>query len=325
MTDRQPTYPGRVTLTPVDEENYIYDMERADQPAVVGTPLNKANLLSDSTATQLGLSSADPTVNEALAAAMPLNRGIWRTRTVVPGVVQGTAMTYTYSLKFSNTIYYSNSTPTVDEFGVISFSGHESISISSSNIGDYANTLVGKYFWVSAPYPYDYAVGRALYYCTSALYATTPEGSSYPYLNIPCKPVYSNLTRGSWIGEFSDNSAAHTRGVSNGDEYQFTPAELTTGNFLRCERGFYIGKSDTNSASGRTIATISVDFYPLAIYIRYADSTYPDGMWVPRWVTSQNGVSFTWGAISVTLRSNTTGTINLDRANIPYNYLIIGV
>lgn len=40
--DRVPTYPGRVRLTPVPGQTGIYDMERADEPLVVGTPVDKA-------------------------------------------------------------------------------------------------------------------------------------------------------------------------------------------------------------------------------------------------------------------------------------------
>lgn len=40
--DRVPTYPGRVVLTPVSGKNNTYDMTRADEPVVEGTPLNKA-------------------------------------------------------------------------------------------------------------------------------------------------------------------------------------------------------------------------------------------------------------------------------------------
>ena len=49
MTDRQPTYPGRVKLIPVEGQENIYDMERADEPTVEGTPLNKQTLLQDAT------------------------------------------------------------------------------------------------------------------------------------------------------------------------------------------------------------------------------------------------------------------------------------
>lgn len=44
--DRVPTYPGRVTLTPVEGQANTYDMVRADAPRVAGTPLDKATFES---------------------------------------------------------------------------------------------------------------------------------------------------------------------------------------------------------------------------------------------------------------------------------------
>ena len=44
--DRVPTYPGRVTLTPVAGQANTYDMARADAPRVEGTPLDKATFES---------------------------------------------------------------------------------------------------------------------------------------------------------------------------------------------------------------------------------------------------------------------------------------
>lgn len=58
MQDREPTYPGRVTLTPVYGLANTYDMERADRPLQEGTPLNKANLLKDATAALFGKTNA---------------------------------------------------------------------------------------------------------------------------------------------------------------------------------------------------------------------------------------------------------------------------
>ena len=40
--DRVPTHPGRVVLNPVPGQANTYDMVRADEPVVVGTPLDKA-------------------------------------------------------------------------------------------------------------------------------------------------------------------------------------------------------------------------------------------------------------------------------------------
>lgn len=41
VEDRVPTYPGRITLTPVSGQENTYDMVRADLPVVEGTPINK--------------------------------------------------------------------------------------------------------------------------------------------------------------------------------------------------------------------------------------------------------------------------------------------
>lgn len=59
MKDRQSLYPGRVKLTPVDGQDNIYDLERADEPTEPGTALNTSNLLPDYVAEALGLNSAD--------------------------------------------------------------------------------------------------------------------------------------------------------------------------------------------------------------------------------------------------------------------------
>ncbi|NBI10273.1 hypothetical protein D1641_09655 [Colidextribacter sp. OB.20] len=69
MKNRVPTYPGRVTLTPVAGAPNTYDMVRADVPVEEGTPLNKETMLQDSTATLLGLDS-DATPDDALKAVI---------------------------------------------------------------------------------------------------------------------------------------------------------------------------------------------------------------------------------------------------------------
>ena len=44
IVDRVPTHAGRVKLTPVSGQTNIFDMERADNPTVEGTPIDKATL-----------------------------------------------------------------------------------------------------------------------------------------------------------------------------------------------------------------------------------------------------------------------------------------
>lgn len=72
MKDRIPTYPGRVKLVPVAGQANVYDMVRADEPVEAGTPLNKAALLTDQTATKLGLDLETATPDKALSQVLPL-------------------------------------------------------------------------------------------------------------------------------------------------------------------------------------------------------------------------------------------------------------
>lgn len=71
MQDRVSLYPGRVKLEPVAGQANLYDLTRADQPTQEGTPLNKANLLSDATAAAIkavlaSQTEGPATPNEAL-------------------------------------------------------------------------------------------------------------------------------------------------------------------------------------------------------------------------------------------------------------------
>lgn len=68
MQDRVATYPNRWKLTPVAGQTNVYDFERADEPVVAGTPLDKATFLTDTTAAAIAaLTGNTPTLpTEAL-------------------------------------------------------------------------------------------------------------------------------------------------------------------------------------------------------------------------------------------------------------------
>lgn len=53
MKDRVSRYPGRIKLIPVDANNGIYDVVRADEPTQEGTPLNTANLFSSTASKEI--------------------------------------------------------------------------------------------------------------------------------------------------------------------------------------------------------------------------------------------------------------------------------
>ncbi len=74
MKNRVPRYKNRYKMTLPDKTVQYVTLERADEPTEVGTPLNKENLLPDTTATKLGLTSA-ATPNDALLALLAKIQG----------------------------------------------------------------------------------------------------------------------------------------------------------------------------------------------------------------------------------------------------------
>ena len=97
MQDRVSLYPGRVKLEPVAGQANLYDLTRADQPTQEGTPLNKANLLSDATAAAikavLASQTEDPaTPNDALNI---LAQAVEAVATVAAGKCSIETSTYT--------------------------------------------------------------------------------------------------------------------------------------------------------------------------------------------------------------------------------------
>lgn len=80
MQDREPTYPGRVILTPVYGQANTYDMERADRPLQEGTPLNKASLLSD----KYGIPYSAETVDDMWGKVVPVGTILWFAKDAPP-------------------------------------------------------------------------------------------------------------------------------------------------------------------------------------------------------------------------------------------------
>lgn len=94
MQDREPTYPGRVTLTPVYGLANTYDMERADRPLQEGTPLNKASLLQDVVCDILGLDYAATPNDAFMSLALPSGKYAISVTLKSPGgrLMQGVAL-----------------------------------------------------------------------------------------------------------------------------------------------------------------------------------------------------------------------------------------
>ena len=104
MQDRVSLYPGRVKLEPVTGQANLYDLTRADQPTQEGTPLNKANLLSDATAAAIKALLASQTENPATPneALNILAQAVEDVATVAAGKCSMDTSTYTGNGKYGS-------------------------------------------------------------------------------------------------------------------------------------------------------------------------------------------------------------------------------
>lgn len=142
MQDRIPLHPGRVRLTPVEGQDGIYDLERADEPLQIGTPLNKENLLTDTVATFLGLTGAQTPAQalEKLSANLHYEEitetSIW---TVPAGLVGGKIFAMVVGGGGSGCIHVNAS----DGYGAGGGSGHIAYGIINVIPGDFTIAQIG--------------------------------------------------------------------------------------------------------------------------------------------------------------------------------------
>lgn len=117
MKDRVPTRPGRMKITPEDgSPAYYATVEMADEPSEVGTALNKSSLLSDSTASALGL-NGDPTPNSAFSKLKQLIDSVSSTAGSKAKIVVGSYIGTGTSLEANPTRITFPATPAV--WGII--------------------------------------------------------------------------------------------------------------------------------------------------------------------------------------------------------------
>lgn len=145
MQDREPTYPGRVTLTPVYGMANTYDMERADRPLQEGTPLNKANLLSDATAAAIKALLTSQTENPATPndALNILAQAVEDVATVAAGSCSIETSTYT------GTGTYGTANPTTLTFPkkptVVIIFGYQTLLLITDKFSAGKSAVLGYY------------------------------------------------------------------------------------------------------------------------------------------------------------------------------------
>lgn len=278
MQNREPTYPGRVTMTPVAGLANTYDMERADQPLQPGTPLNKATLLKDATAALFGLdSTAVP--DDILAALGRYKQYWWRRRAPkTTGYIEKlTDITSDVRLDVGTWLFYKTMTISQTD-GAMSLS--DPITISPLN----ADTIVAQapVYCTRSGTNVIYLVpdNATAYTSTNSYYDSSKTVVSYDYDdnyyikltgsgNPRAQVVSSQYVVGSpgdwYYLQSSDRSAYPDSGTSGGYEYEYLGIPFDNAvTAPRIETGSYVG---TGTHGTYNKSSLAFDHRPLLVIL----------------------------------------------------------
>lgn len=326
MQDRVSLYPGRVKLEPVAGQANTYDLTRADQPTQEGTPLNKASLLQDTTASAFGLGT-DAVPDDALHLLSRFQKGlgneyIWAKEQWNWEVVKSNSTYSQILVKSGNTnrtyVRYSDDIildsdgnislaepitqiyPTYNSAGSLQLD-NKYVQLSSFSYADAEVQPVrfsdGVTFVSGDTYRLTYRIVDALYRRTLFGYVNSPSPDAYP-------PVVSDGYTYNPLGQLGDK------------------VRIATGSYTGT--GTY-GSSNPNSLTFSfppEFLVISPNREPYRLFLvrgMTKSSTSPTG-------GSDGNVAVAWIGSTVSWYGDSTGEayLQLNRRGTPYFYFAIG-
>lgn len=332
MQDREPTYPGRVTLTPVYGLANTYDMERADRPLQEGTPLSKASLLKDATAALFGLGT-DAVPDDALHLLSRFQSGlgneyIWAkyTQSISYGDNLTTSQVNILSYGSSSKAQYSTNAK-IENGSVLMV---DPIEITYDQIKSSPDILKGKYYTPLTNSGSSVIPKNTLYFIpdTSRVWVYNGEYIDTNDIRIPI--ISNNLT--GYVN--SPSPDAYPPAVSDGYTYTLL-GQL--GDKVRIATGSYTG-TGTHGVSNPNSLTFEFEPKLVIVELSRPDSTnnykgalfvYDQEKYDGIGVASSNaGITLTWSANSVSWYTEFTGSSaaksQFNNANAKYNYIAIG-
>lgn len=261
MQDRVPTYPGRVTLTPVPGQANTYDLVRADDPTQEGTPLNKATLLKDATALLFGLTT-EAVPDDVFALLERFNNGlgneyIWKKYLQTSGYVLVYGAVINQNFNDTSKMYASSSVTVDAETGEITFVDPQKVP---SDMASAASFVRGKYI-----YFLNGSTKSSMRYIKSATYSDSLGGSvDYTYQDIS-SAYKTNISEESYVN--SPDPEAYPPKVPDGYQYS-GPVQL--GTFAEIETGSYTG---TGTYGENNPNRLTFKGKPIVVFI--VDHNYP--------------------------------------------------
>jgi hypothetical protein len=340
MQDRVPLYPGRVTLTPVSGNTY--DMAMADQPQVVGTPLNKATFLKDATAALFELTSA-AVPDDVFAWIGNLNKYWWRRMSIsytitMTDIASGTIGSST------QTMHYASSVDVVD--GAITLHSPSTASIAISTAG--AQAMVSH-----APcYYYMGSNSSVIRYLPSGSTSGTSTSYTVRYYSSQSRLEYGSsasvkaktcaATASYGSEEYVSASARNAypdSGESGGYDYEYVGQPLSDmPTHLRCETGSYVGtgtygESNPNSIefafTPKLVLIYSSDMSMFTPYIAGASKFYSGYFsgttpYLGENTVTLNDKTMSWYGTSAQYQLNKAPTTGFPSFDGTYHYVAIG-
>lgn len=349
MQNREPTYPGRVTLTPVAGLANTYDMDRADQPLQQGTPLNKATLLKDATAALYGLGTG-AVPDDVLAAIGRYNQYWWRRRANGSHWEPVIADATFHDVVFANSLYgngiiqYSDQI-TFDSSGAPQLSNPTVLEIPLSSNTSYLSVLLGKYFAVTKN---NYSSGgssnpsttlNAVYYVppTTSDFAISYTDSTY-IVRFSCGAVTGTYvsSTGDWEYVQSSNRNAYPdSGTQDGYEYEYLGIPFDNAvTAPKIETGSYVGMGAYGANNPNTL---TFGFKPKMVFMTDGRDNFDERytMFFP-WIESLKTINIFKVSqndyqLNTTISGNTiswfttsNASFQWNEANRKYCYLAIG-
>lgn len=358
MQDRDPIYPGRVTLTPVSGLANTYDMERADRPLQQGTPLNKASLLKDATAALFGLTAA--AVPDDVLAELGKYKQYWwrrRTRSVIEKRTDITGEVQVTRDSSPGRKFYYSKTVSLDPNGGVSLvspvtlDGVASSTTSANTLSDSlkpylddvpyyisSDIVDGKIYYVPTGSDIGYNSGNpgyftfGLYRYSSKTFYMELSDDSLSDVKVPAQLVKSSIQMGDWQYVQSSNRSAYPdSGMQDGYEYEYLGVPLDNAvTAPGIETGSYVG---TGTAGSSNPNSLTFEFVPKLVFIHNSsDGRYRicaingDSQCVSGIVaSSQYVVKTAWENKKLSWYNSDDSAIKqLNENGVVYNYVAIG-
>lgn len=332
MQDRIPTYPGRVTLTPVAGQANTYDMVRADQPTQAGTPLNKATLLKDATAALFGL-GPDIVPDDCFAYLGKYAQCWWKRRQVVRKVNPGEKKSVylnTY-VSPSNSVQYSKEIELSTD-GTVSLKNPSSYTVKEASDAyvEANEVLSGAYISGYITDGGGSSKDNEIVYCGDSASFTTKNTSMTWYTSGSAYKLSVSTEYGDWeYVQSSDRSAYPDSGEQDGYEYQYLGVPLENAVAVpKIETGSYVGTGTYGSSNPNSLTFGFAPKFFICISSRGKPclSSQSDGtMWVYGFTYGGNYNTPTFSLSGNTLRwySDTVGP-QLNTEGETYFYAVIG-